>query len=75
MHRVHHSIRKAETNSNYGFSLSIWDRLFKSYTAQPAKGHDDMIIGLEEYQTSGPASLLWSMTLPFKTVKKLEKWL
>lgn len=75
MHRVHHSTRASETNSNYGFSLSLWDHLFHSYTAQPAKGHDDMTIGLEDHQNLGPASLLWSIMLPFKPVKKFEKWL
>lgn len=75
MHRVHHSTIPSETNSNYGFSLSLWDRLFGSYTAQPAKGHDGMVIGLQEHQTPGPASLSWSLALPFKSIKKLEKWL
>ncbi len=74
MHRVHHSTIVRETNSNYGFSLSIWDRLFGSYTAQPELGHDDMVIGLEEYQTSGPASISWSLALPFKAFKRLERW-
>ena len=75
MHRVHHSTIMSETNSNYGFSTSFWDRVFKSYTAQPSKGHEGMVIGLEEHQASGPASLTWSLLLPFKPIKKLEKWL
>ncbi len=75
MHRVHHSTIMSETNSNYGFSISLWDRIFKSYTPQPEKGHDSMVIGLDEHQTSGPASLIWSLILPFKSVKKLERWL
>ena len=66
MHRVHHSILLAETNSNYGFNLSIWDRLFGTYQGQPADGHDRMTIGLSEYQTDRPASLVWSLMLPFK---------
>lgn len=75
MHRVHHSTIVAETNSNYGFSLSLWDRIFRSYIAQPVQGHDGMTIGLEEYQTPGPASLSWSLWLPIKPLKRLEKWL
>ena len=76
MHRVHHSIIEAETNSNYGFSLSLWDRIFKSYTAQPSQGHDGMVIGLAEHQTSGPASLTWSLLLPFgKGLKSVKDWL
>jgi sterol desaturase/sphingolipid hydroxylase (fatty acid hydroxylase superfamily) len=74
MHRVHHSARVSETNSNYGFSLSIWDRLFGSYIAQPEQGHEGMTIGLEEYQTPGPASLLWSLCLPLRPIKRLERW-
>lgn len=66
MHRVHHSTSRKETNSNYGFFLSIWDRLFKTYIAQPKLGHDDMLIGLDEYQTKSPASLTWSLKTPFK---------
>ena len=75
MHRVHHSIHMHETNSNYGFSISLWDRIFKSYNDQPQDGHDGMIIGLEEHQTKAPASLSWSLLFPFKSVKKMENWL
>ncbi len=49
MHRVHHSIELRETNSNYGFNLSWWDRLFGTYRAQPARGHDGMVIGIEQF--------------------------
>ncbi len=64
-HRVHHSEIPAETDSNYGFFLSIWDRMFKTYTAQPSQGHDGMVIGLSEYQTLKPASFIWCLKLPF----------
>ena len=37
MHRIHHSVIKSETNSNYSSILSYWDKLFKSYIKQPAK--------------------------------------
>lgn len=66
MHRVHHSVIEKETNSNYGFSLSLWDRIFGSYIAQPKGGHDDMTIGLSEHQNERPASLLWVLALPFQ---------
>lgn len=66
MHRVHHSIIQEETDSNYGFFLSIWDQLFRTYIPQPREGHDGVIIGLEEHQTDAPATLLWSLLLPFK---------
>lgn len=65
-HRVHHSVIQKETDSNYGFFLSAWDRLFKTYIPQPKLGHDNMVIGLSEYQTKSPASLLWSLKAPFK---------
>jgi sterol desaturase/sphingolipid hydroxylase (fatty acid hydroxylase superfamily) len=51
MHRVHHSSDPRETNSNYGFSVPWWDRLLGTYVAQPAKGHTDMEIGIEQFRT------------------------
>lgn len=50
MHRVHHSITPHETNSNFGFNLSWWDRLFGTYRAQPAAGHEAMTIGIEQFR-------------------------
>ncbi len=70
MHRVHHSVIRRETDSNYGFSLSVWDRLFRTYIPQPAAGHDRMTIGLSQYQTSRPSSLTWCLNLPFRSSKK-----
>ena len=66
MHRVHHSAIEDETNSNYGFNLAIWDRLFGTYVPQPAKGHADMTIGLDEYRGTSPSGLGWSLLLPFR---------
>ncbi|MDP1670421.1 sterol desaturase family protein [Phaeovulum sp.] len=51
MHRVHHSIRPEETNSNFGFNLPWWDRLLGTYRAQPSAGHDEMTIGIEQFRT------------------------
>jgi sterol desaturase/sphingolipid hydroxylase (fatty acid hydroxylase superfamily) len=51
MHRVHHSSDPRETNSNYGFSVPWWDRLLGTYVAQPAKGHENMEIGIEQFRT------------------------
>jgi len=50
MHRVHHSISPNETNSNFGFNLSVWDRLFGTYRDQPAAGHEAMTIGIEQFR-------------------------
>ena len=65
MHRVHHSVIESETNRNFGFNLSVWDRLFRSYKAQPEGGHDGMTIGLSEHQSEAPSQLFWSLKLPF----------
>lgn len=51
MHRVHHSVIPAETDSNYGFNLPWWDRLLGTYTAQPRDGHEGMSIGFEQFRT------------------------
>lgn len=64
MHRVHHSVHREEHDSNYGFSLSIWDQMFGTYIPQPAEGHDDMKIGLQ-WQDERPSKLGWSLALPF----------
>lgn len=64
MHRVHHSAERSEHDSNYGFSLSLWDRLFGTYIAQPKQGHEAMTVGLE-WQDKRPAKLGWSLWLPF----------
>lgn len=50
MHRVHHSVHRDETDSNYGFNLPWWDYLFGTYTPQPRDGHDEMEIGLHEFR-------------------------
>jgi sterol desaturase/sphingolipid hydroxylase (fatty acid hydroxylase superfamily) len=65
MHRVHHSVIIRETNSNYGFNLPWWDRLFGTYCHQPAKGHAGMTIGLSQFRDSGKLTLPWLLILPF----------
>lgn len=65
MHRVHHSVHRHEHDSNYGFALSIWDRIFGTYIAQPDKGHESMTIGLH-WQDDRPARLGWALWLPFR---------
>lgn len=64
MHRVHHSVHRAEHDSNYGFSLSIWDKLFGTYIAEPKAGHEKMEVGLQ-WQDDRPSKLGWSLALPF----------
>lgn len=65
MHRVHHSVIRAEHDSNYGFALSVWDRIFRTYRAQPEAGHDKMVVGLQ-WQDERPTKLGWSLWLPFR---------
>jgi sterol desaturase/sphingolipid hydroxylase (fatty acid hydroxylase superfamily) len=66
MHRVHHSILRRETNSNYGFNLSLWDRFFHTYIAQPEKGHAAMTIGIPEFRDERQVDRLPGMlALPF----------
>ncbi len=72
-HRVHHSVLEKETNSNYGFFLSTWDKLCNTYIPQPRDNHHDMTIGLTAYQSSGPGKLLWCLSIPFKPLVKESK--
>lgn len=67
MHRVHHSTEDDEANSNFGFNLPWWDRLFGTYRAQPRAGHEGMTIGIRKFRE--PKQVAWfpgMMTLPFK---------
>lgn len=66
MHRIHHSQRVEETNSNYGFSVSIWDYLFHSYCPRPKDGQINMQIGLQEYQAAQQLSFVKLLTQPFR---------
>ncbi|MEE8526700.1 MAG: sterol desaturase family protein, partial [Thermoanaerobaculia bacterium] len=65
MHRVHHSTRVEETNSNFGFNLPWWDRLLGTYRAQPRAGHEGMTLGLDQFQ-EGRQGLLRLLALPFR---------
>jgi len=66
MHRVHHSQRDDEANSNFGFNLSIWDRLFGTYRAQPRDGHGGMVIGIDSFRDAAHCVRLPGMLLlPF----------
>ncbi|MFO8024502.1 sterol desaturase family protein [Thiohalophilus sp.] len=67
MHRVHHSVEDDEANSNFGFNLPWWDRLFGTYRDQPRGGHDGMTIGIRKYREPQQVSWLYGMlVLPFK---------
>jgi len=57
VHRVHHSVRYEESSSNFGFNLPWWDRLFGTYRAQPAAGHEAMTIGVDAFRSAGELRL------------------
>ena len=65
MHRVHHSVKPFETNSNFGFNLPWWDRLLGTYRDQPEDGHKAMVIGLNQFQDKMKQTLPWLLALPF----------
>ena len=65
MHRVHHSVIARETNSNFGFNLPWWDRLFGTYRAKPQQGHEGMTLGLAQFRDPKRLTLPWMLALPF----------
>lgn len=66
MHRVHHSIRRHETDSNYGFNLPWWDRLFGTYRPQPEAGHTGMTIGIGQFRNPRELRLDRMLIQPFR---------
>lgn len=65
MHRIHHSIHSKEMQSNFGFNLPIWDRLFKTYTPEPVDGHKKMKIGLKNFRSTDRQGLKDLLINPF----------
>lgn len=61
-HRIHHSVLVHEHNSNFGFNLSVWDRIFGTYRDQPEFGHQGMTIGLSDFREANRLTL--PMSLP-----------
>lgn len=64
MHRIHHSVRREETDSNFGFNLSWWDRLFRTYRAQPRDGQETMTLGLPQFRDPAVLRLVRMLLLP-----------
>ena len=73
MHRIHHSIERDETDSNYGFNLPWWDHLFKTYRAEPRLGHDKMKNGLPEFPGSDVQRLDVMLLLPLSDNKQTDE--
>ena len=65
-HFVHHSSRIDEQNQNFGFALSIWDRIFKCYLPESRNSRDKQLVGLEEAQDEKPANVIWALSLPLR---------
>lgn len=72
MHRIHHSIDRKEHDSNYAAVFSFWDRLFGTYTAEPADGQTGMTIGLSDLRDQECQKLTWMLLSPFRSMKKRE---
>ncbi|MEM9378500.1 MAG: sterol desaturase family protein [Planctomycetota bacterium] len=68
MHRIHHSVRREETDSNFGFAVVLWDRLFRTYRPDPVGGHEGMTLGLAEPRAPRWAVRVGGMLrLPFRS--------
>jgi sterol desaturase/sphingolipid hydroxylase (fatty acid hydroxylase superfamily) len=65
MHRIHHSVIREETNSNFGFNLPWWDRLLGTYRTGPEKGQTGMTLGLDQFRNPDRLTLPWMLMLPF----------
>ena len=72
MHRVHHSIHRDETDSNYGFNLPWWDRVFRTYRAQPRDGHEGITLGIEQFRDEKELNLWRTLLQPFRKWKASE---
>lgn len=70
MHRIHHSTEPSETDSNYGFSISLWDRLCQTYTADPKEPQTIMAIGLKPYRQLRDLGFAQLLKLPFTKLKR-----
>ena len=67
MHRIHHSVEKDESNRNFGFNLSWWDHLFDTYRQQPRAGHEEMVVGIQNYrELRDVTSIHGLLLLPFR---------
>jgi sterol desaturase/sphingolipid hydroxylase (fatty acid hydroxylase superfamily) len=73
MHRVHHSIHRDETDSNYGFNLPWWDRIFGTYRAQPRDGHDGITLGIDAFRNEEELKLWRMLGQPFRNSRATNR--
>ncbi|MCQ8106027.1 sterol desaturase family protein [Methylomonas sp. SURF-2] len=69
LHRIHHSCLPAETDTNYGFSLSCWDRLFKTYCPRARQAQTEMSIGLNGFRRTDELGFLQLLLMPFRPLR------
>ena len=69
MHRIHHSVDRTETDTNYGFSVPWWDRLCRTYRAAPRGGQLGMVIGLKAYRAIRSLGFLRLLAMPFEKLR------
>jgi sterol desaturase/sphingolipid hydroxylase (fatty acid hydroxylase superfamily) len=74
MHRVHHSSEPKETNSNFGFIFSFWDRALMTYQSDSRKGQEGIVLGLEVYREAGDQGLTNLLKQPFLGTEGKFKW-
>lgn len=72
MHRVHHSVRRQETDSNFGFCVSWWDRVFRTYRRAPKDGHTTMQIGIGSFAEARDQRIAQLLTQPFRTAAEVD---
>ena len=70
MHRIHHSVEKSETNSNFGFNLSIWDRVLGTYVHDAMEPQPRIIIGVNAFRTSEEVSFKNLLMMPFRKISE-----
>ena len=70
MHRIHHSVEKMETSSNFGFNLSIWDRFLGTYIQDAKREQPKITIGVDQFRTSEEVSLKNLLLMPFKVIPR-----
>ena len=68
MHRIHHSVLVNETNSNYGFNLSVWDRMLGTYIHDPEKPQAEIVIGVNAFRKPEEVSFLNLLLIPFRKI-------
>jgi len=64
MHRIHHSVKENETNSNFGFFIPWWDRVFGTYLAYPEGGQSGMTLGLDQFNKDRSQTFFGLIAMP-----------